>query len=234
VATLLSSLVTQIRRHLNEDVASFWTDQELADHMNMAIKDLWRALNDNYQDFFLTNDATNVTQAASATTLSGVPADVATVRGIEPRDLQTYGGIKYESLNYMHPRFQAARSESAVDPLQGGKIFFWITGAGAPIAAPTIYVAPALSLALPLRLVYVPTLSAVGLNAPNPIPGESDQALIAWCVAHAMAKRKESQVPDGEWLTIYSTEKAHILTSCTPRQTQDEEVVEALFEAWWQ
>jgi hypothetical protein len=234
VATLLSALVAQARKHLNEPTASFWTDQEIADHMNMAIKDLWRALNDNYQDFFLTNDATNVSQAASATTLSGVPADVAIVRGLEPRDLQTYGGIKYEALNYMHPRFQAARSESAVDPLQGGKIYFWITGAGAPIAAPTIYVAPALSTALPLRLVYVPTLSAVALAGANPIPGESDQALIAWAVAHSLAKRKESQVPDGDWLTIYSTEKAHILTSLTPRQTQDEEVAEALFEAWWQ
>jgi hypothetical protein len=233
MATLLSSLTTIVRRYLNEPTANFWSDAELVDHMNSAIKDLWRALNDNYQDYFITNDATNVSQAASATTLTGVPSDVSIVRGIEPRDLQTYGGIKYECLNYMHPKFQSARSASSVDPLQGGIIYFWTTGAGGPVAAPTIYVAPALSSALPLRFIYVPVLAAVAGGGANPIPGESDHALVAWTVAHALAKRKESQTPDAEWISIYGTEKAHILTSATPRQTQDDEFAEALFEPWW-
>jgi len=233
MATTLSALVTIVRRHLNETTASFWTDAELVDHLNLGIKDLWRALNDNYQNYFQTNDATNVSQVASALTLSGVPADVATVRGIEPRDLSTYGNIRYESRDYMDPVFQGARSSEAMDPLQGGRIYFSISGAGAPISAPTIHVAPKLSATLPLRLVYVPTLATVALGGNNPIPWESDQALIAWCTAYALAKRKESQTPDAEWISIYGTEKAHILTAATPRQTQDDEVAEALFEAYW-
>lgn len=233
MATLLSSLITITRYHLNEPTASFWTDAELLSHMNLGIKDLWRALNDNYQDYFLTNDVTNVSQAASGTSLTGVPSDVSIIRGIEPRDLTTYGNIKYECLNYMHPKFAQARANDTIDPLQGGIIYFWTVGAGAPVAAPTIYVAPAVSSALPLRLVYVPTLTAKIASDSNPIPGESDQALVAWTVAYALAKRKESQTPDAEWISIYGTEKSHILTAATPRQTQDDEFAEAMFEPWW-
>lgn len=233
MATKLSALLTIARYHLNEPTASFWSDAELVAYMNLGIKDLWRALNDNYQDYFLTNDATNVSQAASGTTLTGVPADVSLVRGLEPRDLTTYGNIRYECRNYMHPLFQNARANGSQDPLQGGVIYFWLVGAGAPVAAPTIYVAPALSTTLPLRLVYVPVLAAKATGDDNPIPGESDQALVAWTVAYALAKRKESQTPDAEWISIYGTEKSHILTSATPRQTQDDEFAEALFETYW-
>jgi hypothetical protein len=233
MSTLLSALVTIVRRHLNEPTASFWSDAELGDHMNLGIKDLWRALNDNYQDFFLTNDITNVSMVAGASTLSGIPADVATVRGIEPRDLTTFGNIRFQYRNYMDPVFQAARSRAASDPYQGGTIYFSIAGAGAPVSAPTIYVSPPLSSTLLLRLVYVPTLATVALGTANPIPFESDEALVAWTVAYALAKRKESQTPDAEWISIYGTEKSHILTAATPRQTQDEELTEALFEPYW-
>jgi len=233
MATALSALVTIVRAHLNEPTASFWSDAELVSLVNLGIKDLWRALNDNFQDYFLTNDATNVSMVASALTLTGVPADVAVIRGIEPRDPAAYPNIRFESRNYMHALFQQARaSQSGMDPSQGGTIYFWTTGAGAPVAAPTVYVAPTLTTTLLLRLVYAPTLVLKTASDANPIPFESDQALIAWTVAFALAKRKENQTPDAEWMSIYATEKSHILTAATPRQTQDEEVAEGLFETW--
>jgi hypothetical protein len=230
MATALSSLITIARYNLNEPVASFWSDAELLAWMNLGIKALWRALNDNYQDFFLTNDASNVSMAAATTTLTGVPANVATIRGIEPRVPSNYPGIRFESRNYMHPLFQSARSSSPIDPAQSALIYFWMTGAGAPVAAPTIYVAPTLSSTMLLRLVYVPTLALVASSGNNPIPFESDAALVAWTTAYALAKRKESQTPDAEWISIFATEKANILTAATPRQTQDDEVAEGLFE----
>lgn len=232
MATALSALVAIVRYNLNEATASFWSDAELVSWLNLGIKDLWRGLNDNYQDYFLTNDATNVYLAAGATTLTGVPADVSIVRGLEPRVLTAYPNIKFESRNYMHPLFQGARAAESLDPAQGGVIYFWTVGAGAPVAAPTIYAAPTLSSQMLLRLVYAPTLALKIASDSNPIPFESDAALVAWTTAFALAKRKESQVPDAEWMSVYATEKAHVLVAATPRQTQDEEVAEGMFEGW--
>jgi hypothetical protein len=112
-------------------------------------------------------------------------------------------------------------------------VFYDIIGQGSPVAAPTVQVAPATNSAVLLRFVYVPTLAAVASTGNNPIPGEADNALIAWCVAYCRAKEREDRAPDAEWLAIYATEKANLLTSLTPRQTQEPEYVEAMFEAHW-
>ena len=90
-----------------------------------------------------------------------------------------------------------------------------------------------LSAAVLLRLTYVPTLAAIVVGGNNPIPGESDNALIAWTTAYAMAKEADDATPDAGWLTIYGTEKTNILTSLTPRQTDDDDVAEAFFEDLW-
>ncbi len=234
MSTTIQTCVDIARRHLLEASASFWTDAELVALGNRGIRDLWRAINDNYQDYFLTIDATNVSQAASGSTLTGVPADVAIVRGIEPRTLSSYPNLHFRPKSYNHPDFQAARANAGINPTDGGTIWYHIMGAGAPVAAPTIQVAPILTAAVPLRLTYVPTIAEKVIGDANPIPGESDNALVAWMVAYGRAKEREDRSPDPGWLAVYGTEKQNILVSLTPRQTDEEEVVEALFEMWWQ
>ncbi len=233
MATTIQTLVDISRRHLLEATAKFWTDAELVALANRGIRDLWRAINDNYQDYFLTVDVTNVSQASSATTLTGVPADVSIVRGLEPRVLTDFPNLHYFPKSITHPDFMAARSMTAQNPTNGGVVWYHIAGAGGPIAAPTIYVAPLLTTAVPLRLTYVPTISELAIGGTNPIPGESDNALIAWVVAYARAKEREDRQPDPGWLSVYATEKTNILVSLTPRQTDEPEVAEAFFEQYW-
>jgi hypothetical protein len=217
---------------------AFWTDAELLNIATRGATDLWAAILDLHQEHFKTEDDTNVSLAAEATSLTGVPSDLFRVSVIEPRDLTTSNSqrfIKFVPLDFNHPNFEAARAMSSFDTNTQLTIYYCITGAGSPIAAPTIRVAPKISSALNLRLVYVPTLGASSLatTSNNPIPGESDNALIAWTVAFARAKEREDRSPDSAWLGVYSTEKQSLLTRLTPRQTQEPEIVEGMFESYW-
>lgn len=212
----------------------FWDDQHLLDILNRGIRDLQRAINDNYQDYFLTIDETNVSQAANATSLTGVPADVGIVRGIEARTLSDYPHLHYFPKGYMEPEFQSARAATAQDPQGGGNVYYHVRGAGGPVGAPTIDVAPKLSTTVLLRLVYIPTFTAEKVASDdNPIPGDSDWALAAWTVAYVLADEREEHEPDPSWIQVYATEKANILTAITPRQTDEPDVAEAMFEEYW-
>ena len=235
MATLLSALETQIRRHVDEASASYWSSAEIVDIINLGIKDLYRGVVDLGQSYFLTNDITNVSQAADATTLTGVPTDVYKIYLIEPRTLTSSGsqGPVYRPLKYNHPLFSLARSEDSQDP-DTLTVYYDLIGQGAPIGAPTVQVAPATSSAVNLRFVYVPVLAAVASTGNNPIPGESDNALIAWGIAFARAKEREERSPDPEWLAVYATEKQNLLISLSPRQVQEPQYVEALFQAYWE
>lgn len=235
MATLLSSIESQARKHLKEDTASFWTSAELIDIINNGIKDLWGAVIDLNQEHFLTVDESNVSLAASSNSLTGVPTDVFRVHLIEPRDTTSAGQYRactFKPRDYNHPDFINARAQGAQDPSNGLEILYTLTNAGAPVGAPTVRTAPQLSAALTLRFVYVPVLAAVAANGSNPIPGESDQALIAWCVAYARAKEREDRSPDPNWLAVYATEKQNILVRCAPRQSQEPEVVDGFFEGF--
>jgi hypothetical protein len=234
VATTLASIISQARTtYLYEPVEvanGQWTDAELLLILGNGIKDLARALKDTYQNFFFTLDVTNVSMPANSQTLTGVPADVFIVLGLEPRDLATYEHVIFTPLDYNDRKFRAARAEGARSLQTVGdvyEIFFNVAGAGAPVAAPTIYVAPKLSTALPLTLVYVPTLT---LGANNPVPGESDQALINWLVAHARAKTRDDGEPDPDMLELYQTEKTSIIIACSPRQEVDIDRAEDFFD----
>ncbi len=233
MATTLQTLIDRTRLRLIETAAFFWSDTELLAILNDGIKDLWRAINDNYQDYFLTVDTTNVSLAAGAYTLTGVPSDVSIVRSLEPRDLTASPYIRFEFRPWGHRDFITARAQGALAADQVRLFYFCITDAGSPVGTPVIRVAPAIDTALNLSLSYVPTLGDLAATANNPVPGESDAALVAWTVAHARGKEREDRSPDPAWLQIYATEKAHVLVGLTPRQTQDEEVAEALFEQFW-
>lgn len=230
---LISAIIAQVRENILEDSASYWTDDELVVHANRCIKDLWRAISNQYQDYFLSvNEAVNM--AASATELSSVPADVSIVRGLEPKLLSTYPNVRFVYRKWNDDDFQSARAMDAFNPNEGGTIRWCITGAGAPVGTPTIRVAPALTTAMLVRLSYIPTVPTVTTASENPIPGESDDALIDWITAHALSKDKEGLQPDAVWMKKYSTEKDNILVFLAPRQQAEQQVVEGVFEAFWE
>lgn len=239
MATLLSSLETQARRHLIETTAKFWSSAELIDIANKGIKDLWGAIIDLFQEHYLTVDTTNVSISASTESMSGVPTDVFRVFLIEPKTLSSagsYRNLTFLPRDYNSPDFKNARRLGDVDPTQENIIYYALSGAGAPVGAPTVYVAPTLSSAIAagqIRFAYNPVIAAKVAADDNPIPGESDNALIAWMVAYARAKEREDRSPDPNWLAVYATEKQNILTRLTPRQTQEPDVAEAIFGSLW-
>lgn len=235
MATLFSAIETQARRHLQETSASFWSSAELIDIVAAGVRDLWRDFVDLKAEYYFTRDNTNVSLAANTSTLTGVPADVHKVYLIEPVDTGSASsnvGLVFEPLDYNDPKFIAARSSANVDPANN-IIYYAIVGQGAPVAAPTIYVAPKVTSAVPLSFVYIPTLGTFTAASTVPIPGEADNALIAWTIAYARAKEREDRAPDANWLSIYKTEKAHLLQSSGTRQQQEPEYVRALFEEYW-
>ena len=242
--TPYKSLIASARLHLNAQRGSgaslttdkFWSDDEL---LNIAIRgttDLWAAVIDLAQEHYLSVNTSDVTLDASATQLSGVPADTFRVYAIEPSDTTSAGDSRdviFYPRDYNHPDFAYARSLSASEPSSGLIIYYALHGAGAPNGAPIVRTAPLVSTAIECRFVYIPTLGvhAYTVETMNPIPGESDHALIAWIVAYAYAKIREDHSPDPSWLAVYATEKQSILTRCTPRQVQEVEYVEGVFES---
>ncbi len=235
MSTLVSAIETQVRLRLVETTASFWSSAELVEIISAGIKDLWRDIVDLKGEHYLTVDRTNVYFGADATTLSGVPADVHKVYLIEPRDLLTTGsnaGLTFKPLDYNHDTFQMARSQTAIDPTNA-LLYYAITSQGAPVAAPIIYVSPKVTSSVNLAFYYVPTLTPIISTGVVPIPGEADNALVAWTVAFARAKEREDRAPDPAWLSIYSTEKSHLLQSLGLRQYQEPTYVDALYERYW-
>lgn len=213
-----------------------WVDAELLEIGIRGVKDMWRAILDLHQGHFSTIDETNVSLAASTSTLTGVPADTFRILLIEPRDTTESGSsrdIVFVPRKYNSPEFIAARTLDNVDPSNGNIIFYDVMNVGTPVATPSVVVAPKLTSAMNLRFVYAPTLTAITATTDNnPIPGESDHGIIAWIVAFAAAK-ESGRVPDANWLAVYATEKQSLLTGLTPRQEQEPKYVEGMFEGDW-
>ncbi len=235
MSTTLAGIETIVRSHLREATPRYWTSQELTNLMVLGIHDLWRAVNDLKLNHFCTLDNTNVSLASSSTSLTGVPADCVRVHMLEPRDLSVSSTNKlvFTPLPYNDQKFQAARASSSIDPSSGGTIYWTQMGAGGPISAPTVVVAPTISSAVTLAFTYVPSLGTLTNSSVNPVPGESDNALICWTVAYARAKENESSAPDAGWLALYATEKKNLLASLAPRQNQEPDQVQAMFEPYW-
>ena len=240
MATLISSIETQARRHLVETTASFWTSAELVDIIGKGILDLWRDIVDLKGEHYLTVDTTNVSISANTATISGVPSDVHKIYLIEPVNNSTSGtnkGLIFEPLDYNHPRFRSARASENVAP-SNTTIYYAITGQGAPVGAPTVHIAPKLSSAISatgIRFCYVPVLATTDLESGDnvPVPGEADNALIAWTVAFARAKERDDRSPDPGWMSVYSTEKQHLLQSLGQREYQEVQYVDAMWEEFW-
>ena len=245
-ATPYSSLIRAARYHLSAargagatyKTDAFWSDDELLDIARRGTTDLWARLIDLHEEHFLTNDATNVSIAASTSTLSGVPTDTFRIYLIEPRDITSTGtarDVTFVPRDYNHAEFTNARAWGDQTPEGGITVFYALSGAGAPNGAPTVTIAPTLSAAVNLRFVYIPILGVQNYttSSTNPIPGESDHAIIAWIVAYARAKETEDRAPDASWMAVYATEKQSLMTRMVPRQEQEPIVVDGLFDNYW-
>ena len=245
-ATRYEQLIAAARDHLSARRKqgtsyhndTFWNDEELLSIATRGTTDLWAALVDLHEEHYLTVDATNVTLAADSSTLSGVPSDCFRVYLIEPRDTTSSGTARdviFVPKDYNHIEFINARALDAVDPTTSGVIFYAVTGQGAPNGAPTIRVAPQISSALDLAFSYIPTLGvgSYELQTASPIPGEADNALIAWIVAYAIGKERQDKLPDPGWLSIYATEKQSLCMRNAPRQEQEPVVVDGMFDNYW-
>ena len=220
---------------VNTAGGNFWSSSELVSIMNLGFKDLWGMIVDLNQEHYITVDDTNVTLAASGTSLTGVPADCFRVHLIEPKTLTsgtTGADVMFVPRDYNSADFSNARRLSGNQDPSGITVCYCLTQAGAPVGAPTVLTAPPISSTLALRFVYVPTIAAKTASDSNPIPGESDNAVVTWTVAWARAKEREDRSPDPAWLTMYKTEKQNLQVRLTPRQTQEPDVVEDLFSAF--
>lgn len=233
--TTFAQIETLARLRLVEITPRFWSSAELLEISIAGSRDLWRDVVDLKQEYYLKVDDKNVFLAANSSELSGVPTDVHKIYLIEPRDItetSSTRGIIFKPLDFNHASFQSARARVATTP-EHTVIWYAITGQGAPVNAPIIRVAPQVSSLLNVTLSYVPTLGDMNSNSIVPVPGEVDNALVAWTVAFARAKEKEDRSPDANWLSIYATEKAHLLHSLGLRQLQEPTYVEAMFSEYW-
>ena len=212
----------------------FWSDDELFGYAKNGTTDLWKAIIDLHHEHFLTLNSTDVSLPSGVNQLAGVPTDTFRVYLIEPTNPNTtacqFVPRAVNNRDFVSARWQGL--QAPVTPSRGVIIYYCLTGVGAPNNAPVILTAPATSSAMALNFWYVPILGVAQYalaTATNPIPGESDQALIAWIIAYMRGKEREDRSPDPAWLSVYATEKGNLLTSLTPRQEQEAEHVESIF-----
>lgn len=232
MATSISSLVASARTAILETSASYWSDAELLELAANGIRDLWKKVIDLHKDHFVTLDETNVAAVASAAALTGVPADVFRIVALQPRTLGVSSanrGLVFKPRELNHPDWVQSESSDAVDPANR-VIYYAVINAGAPVAAPAIHLAPRLTKNTLLTLKYIPTLGTLVAGSTNPIPGESDVAIIHYIIAFARGREREDRAPDPEHLSIYATEARNLCTVLTPRSVQEPEYVVGMWE----
>lgn len=233
MATLLSAIETNVRRDLKEASANFWSSAELVNIMNDGIQNMWGAIIDLFEEHYFTVSET-VTLDANSSTLSTLPADLFRIYLIEPLNTQSTGtaaSTKFTPKDFKSREFTLARAMTTQTLGSGLEIFFQMTGAGYPVDTPSVRVAPQISSQLALRFAYIPGIATKTASDANPIPGQADKAIHAYTMAFALAKEQEDKMPHPGWLQIYATEKDAVLQRLTPRQEQEEKVVEDLFGA---
>lgn len=234
MATLVTSIIRSVRQHLIELTPKFWADEELIDLINRGSHDLWRDIVDLKQEHFITINNTDVSLVAGATQLSGVPNDVHKVYLIEPLPTSVSNGLTFTPADYNSHAFKTLRTADSIDPSNGAEILYGIHSQGAPVGSPTIPIAPRITSTTLLSFCYIPVLPTLISTSYVPIPGEADNALVAWTVAYARAKEREDRAPDPTWLSLYATEKGHLLESLGLRQYQEPTYVNAMWEQYWQ
>lgn len=239
LGAIVSRTRTQILAPVHQSGAispdAFWTDDELLAHVIAGCRDLWRAVVDLHQDHFVKTD-TAVVLPAAAEALTGVPADCFRILSLQPRDLSESGSpsLRFRRAAVTSRDFLLAEQRTAIDAIgTGGVVYYALVNAGSPVMTPEILTAPQVTSAVPIRLRYVPTLpGALTVDSVNPIPGESDHALMAWCAAYALGKQNPdgTLTPDPTWLSVYSTEKESIKVVIEPRDASSPQIVRGVFD----
>jgi hypothetical protein len=231
MATEIADLLTQARVHLSEFSPRAWSDETLLVYANGGFKDMWRRIVDLYKHHFVTiNDACGI--VANTSVIAFLPDDCYKVVSIEPRTLGEQNpnrGLIFKPKDWNDPAFVQARARGVISPTNA-IIYYDIFTQGAPVSAPMIRIAPQVSSDVPLTLVYNHTLPKFDETDYNPIPGESDTAIVNWIVAYARAIEREDRAPDPEWLALYATEKTNTVAGLTPRQIQESSVALGMFE----
>lgn len=233
--TTIAEIEATVRERLIEQTPTYWSSEELTKIIVLGIKDLWRSIVDLKAEHYLIVNTTDVSVVANSDTLQGVPNDVHKVYMIEPIFSQVPSArqqMAFTPKEFNHPDFQAARSRPPVaEPV--GEVLYAITGLGAPVGSPTIRIAPKINADIPLSFSYVPSLEVLVSGSYIPIPGEADNALVAWTVAYARAKETDSHGPDQSWLGVYAAEKQNLMQSLGLRQLQEPIVTDGIFDAMW-
>ncbi len=235
MSSTLANIETLVRQRIVEPKPKFWSSVELLEIEVAGIKDLWRDVVDLKQEHYLTVNTTDVSLLTNGTQLVGLPGDIHKVYLIEGRFIQSNQvnvGLQFSPLDYNHRDFQLARSRGGIDPTND-TIYYCISGQGGPVSTPIIYCAPTVTSDVAINFSYVPTLPELHGDDLVPVPGEADNALVAWTVAYARAKEREDRSPDPAWLAIYGTEKQHLLQSLGLRQYQEPQYAEAVFREYW-
>lgn len=235
VPVQLSAIETLVRQRLIEPSANFWTSDELTQLCVAGIRDLWRSIVDLKGEHFL-RQMTDVYYPQNSDRLANLPNNsIHKIYLIEPANMSANSanvGLLFSPRPYKNRLFQLARSQDPISPAND-TIWYDIAGAGGPADGITVFCAPQVTSNVPLNFLYIPTLGAMDQNSVNPIPGESDNALVAWTVAYARAKERDDRMPDPAWLQVYSTEKQNLLQSLGLREYQEASYVDAQFEEYW-
>lgn len=236
-SSTIDSLLYSVRANLKENTtvpgAYYWNDAELLDWLNRGAKDLWRAIVDLYEHHFLTiSDAPFI--EAGANIISAIPDDVYRIVLIEPRTIgqsSVNPGLVFKPLPYQDPRFLNARACAPISPREA-IVYYDQVSEGAPVGPPAIRIGPTLSSSMLLTVAYNHTIGVFDETDTNPIPGESDNALIAWATAFARGKERDDTAPDPAWLKVYASEKANLIKQIGPRQIQEAEFADGMFEGY--
>lgn len=232
MATPIADLLTTARGHLSEVSPRAWSDETLLVYANAGFKDLWRRIVDLYKHHFVTVEESQVGIVAGEAVVSYVPDDLYRVVSLEPRVLGEANpnrGLIFRPKDWNDPAFVQARARGTLEPINR-VVYYDLFTQGAPVSAPMIRIAPRLSSNVPLSLVYNHTLPRLDETDDNPIPGESDTAIVNWIVAYARAIERDDRAPDPEWLALYATEKTNLVVGLTPRQIQESSVAQGMWE----
>jgi len=237
-STTVKSLIDQVRTPLKDfpadrlDGKSYWGDPEILLHLNNGAKILWRAIVDLYDHHFTVVDEENFFIEASTKIIYGVPETVHRITSLEPRVLGESNpnrSLIFKPANWNSDLFTQARAQAATSPTNA-VIYYTLMAAGAPVGPPVIRIAPALTSSMLLTCTYVSTIAPFDETDRNPIPGESDQALINYAVAQCRAKEREDSMPDPGWMALFATERTDLLVRLDKRQEQAPDIVEGMFD----
>lgn len=235
MATTLGTILFDARKqYLHDETAVAWDDDELLSHARKGISRLWRRIVDMYEEHFIAINEVDCFLEAGEAMLTGVPDDCYRVVLIEPRVIGASSvnpGLIFKPKKWQDPAFLNARARTPIEPRED-IVYYELHEQGPPIGPPVIRVGPRLSSSMLLTIAYNQRLPVESYDEDsyNPIPGDSDHALMCWIVAHAKAKDREDQRADPGWLKDFDKEAMDLVTRMAPRQVQELAHVEGMFE----